>query len=310
VAVAVRRVSSKTKINLDDLGHIGDRFLKQEIRDFTSRVGLEENRQQYQQGNTATRVVIDRKTTINLSPTDAKRLASASNNVVFFGLEGNLRFYYTSNVVLAQALSYAWNLLRSLTKVGPLPRAIDTYYIWCSDPDNPGRSKKCTNLSDAQSWIAASSGPLVNVRILGPTAEYRRKLIYSPKGRKVQSKLVSPSKGFNKGKAIDRNRFLKPIRSKLGKTTYTDKPAFRFASSRRKGLTRVSGVVAKAIQEIVVQNVKRQFRDIRTGYRFVTSKELPLPLLDLQRSGNSWRPDEQNVHIPELWLGVKVKHGN
>ena len=144
----------------------------------------------------------------------------------------------------------------------------------------------------------------MNCRILGPTAEYRRKLIYSPKGRKQQTKFVSVSKGYNKGKAIDRYDFTKPTKSKVNKGATTDRIAIRTGRGKRAGKTFYQGQVAKAIQEIVVQNVKRQFRDIRVGYRFVRSKEK----LDLLNSP-TWRPDEANIHIPELWMGIKVKHG-
>lgn len=301
MAVAVRRVSDRRTINLKSLDHLGDRFLKPEVRKFTSQVALEENRAQVVQGNFPSRVVIDRRTTIDLSPADARALARAGNNVTFIGLDRNIRFYYTSNGTLAQALTYAWDLLRSLTRVGPRgPHAVSSYYIWCSDLTDKARSKKFKEVDGAVKWIVEARGQ-VRVAILGPTYEYRRQLIYNPEGRKQQTRWVSAGKGINEGPARDRYTYTGNTKSKVdGKQTGN----IAVRSHRRGGKTFYQAQVAKAIQQIVVQNVKRQFRDLMASYRFVPSKELPLPLYKSPK----WRPTS-NVHIPELGLIVKRQHG-
>ena len=300
----VERISTKRTIDLASLNQVGNRFLRPEILSFATRVALEEAREQVRIGNPPSRVVIDRRTTINLSPADAKALVRQGNNVKFIGLDRKIQFFFTDNGILAQALTYAWTLLMSLTSVGKhAPHAINTYFIWCSDPNNKSRSRVAKNLDDAVRWISESSGGVVNVRILGPTAEYRRQLIYNPKGRKQQTRWTSMSNATTKkpSRAIDRYRFTKPTKSKVndGKTSN-----IAIRSIKKRGRTYYQAQVSKAIQQIVVQNVKRQWRDMWVRYSFKPAKDLPLPLLNSPR----WRP-KNNVHIPEIALGVKYQYG-
>ena len=299
MALAVRRISAKRVIRVNNLEEAASDWLPAEVRHLTSQTAIEENREQAKILNFPTRVVIDKRATVDLTPADAQALARAGNRVTFEGLDNNIRFFYTSTGTIKAAAQYAWTLLLNLTR-SLTGTARDSYYIWCSDAGKRGSGRKFTDISGALDWLDQNTGPLISFRILGPTIEYRRKIIYNPRGRQQQTRWVRAARGINEGRAIDRYRFTRPAQSKVKPGESTDRIVIRKSRGRK---TTYQARVAKAIQEIVIQNTRRQFRDISIKYRFVRSKELPLPIK------TAWKPSEQNVHIPELSLWVKQQHG-
>lgn len=127
--------------------------------------------------------------------------------------------------------------------------------------------------------------------------EYRRTVIYKRRG-KQQTKWVNAKKALNNGPATNRYKFLAPRVTRVAKGTYSQGKGL-VTRNRRRGRY-IQAQVSKAIGETVKQRIKSQFKDIWVGYGFTRSREA-LPIVH----SPTWRPDEENIHIPELYLGLK-----
>lgn len=277
--------------------------MKEEVRDFASDTIVLAARQQYRsQKSLPNQMAYDRTAKLfDLTEAQAKRIVGM--NVDTEGLAGfqrNIRFFYTDMDVLARAFVVAYTRLIQLTRTDS-GASVGSYYMWCRDPGDVGRTGKIKSPSKVVKWIRESTHPLTKVTILGPLTEYRRSVIYNPAGRKQQTQVVSQSRGYNKGAATDRYKFTKGTKSKIDKKKVTSTIKISHAK-RRSGKVYHSVQVAKSIQWMVRQELRRNFRGIYTAYRFVPSKE---PLKLYKTPPQTWKPDGENRHIPALSIGLR-----
>lgn len=310
-ALAIKRHSNKRTISLGGIraGQTNKEFYEavaSEVRDFASDSIVDAAKEQYRAAKALpNRIAYDRnKTVIDLLPAQARRIVTMdTKSQTLTGFNSNIRFFYTDMTLLFRAVSVAWVRMMALTRV-LRGNAAATYYFWCNDSLIPARSKKVSNLGQVRSWLAETTDPLATVSILGPTVEYRRPVIYNPKGRRQQRQWVNSTRAVNEGPATDRYRHTTgATRSRIGGKKAKDRAMTNSIKvsglRRRKGKTYFSVQVAKAIGFMVRQEIRRQFRDIYSSYRFTRSRE-PLPIID-----KKWKPDGANIHIPVLSLGLK-----
>lgn len=307
-ALTVAREKDKRVLDLKDLGDYTTESLIGDIRKFAVSTALQENRKQAAVNNHLTRIIIDRNTVYDVSKADAARMPRA-DNVTFPNFRKEIRMFYTDTETLKAAVTFAYTKLRKLIAYGPGPlHAKDTIYFWASNGDQPGSGKKFTDLPSVLAWLDKNGGPQAGVRILGPTTEDRRFRIYLPGTGRPKTKWISVAHATRSGKEISRAKIHQWGRgTRVARDRDTDyiksgfdTIAIRKRRSRRKD--RFQGMVAKAVHEIVRDALKRNYRDVLAGYRFV-------PSIDKlqQRNRNTTKPNPiYGKHIPQLWIGMKV----
>lgn len=293
-------------------------WMKEEIRGFLSDVALSEVQSQIRFDNPPSRALVDRRRFSDVTPADVQALKSMSFSArIFPSVQRNIRWTFSNLEVLWDAVKYAYVRLRKAMKQNwASGDSWKSVYFWCSDPIAKGRSKKCLRIEQVKAWIAASSNQYVNVRILGPTLEYRRTVIYGrgTGGRKL-SRWVSTKRAAGMlGPGKDRYTFRGKVNSLLDKNK-TKKGAKKIKTNAVQIRTRMRGTsfgskyqvkVGKAIHTAVAADVKRSFKDIRIWYRFTRSRE-KLPVKD-----KKWERESMtgpNIHIPELFIGILSPSG-
>ena len=307
----VERIKGQRFVNLTGLGRLGPEWAEREIRGFAAMVAVEEIQAQIKLGNPPTRIVFDRRQAMELKESHQKALAKlnpANANDYFPEFRSRIQTFYGGLEKLADAVEFAHR--RLVTKIPRLTgtaaglRMVDgkrAIYFWCSDPENRSRSRVCTNTAEVRQWLSESHGNSINVRILGPTIEYRRDIIYRTSRVKQRSRWVGVSRGLSPGYATDRYKFTARYKALTAekKGRLTDRIGIRSIRPRGRGKTIYQTRVADAINSTVAGEVRRAYRDVWVGYRFTRSKE-SLPIKD-----DRWRPSGQNIHIPEIYLGMK-----
>lgn len=277
---------------------IVDSWLIDEIRYEVADAIIDENRAQYKQGNVVNKVVIDRRNVKTINPAEAKSIASY-DAVRIPELKRQVAFFYTSIGTLIDAFTSTWNRLLSLTpsKTGD---ARASYEFWVADHTDPSRNTRMHNAAGVVNWLEKSASGDVLVHILGPKVEYRRSVIYRSQGQKT--KFISA-----KDASVNRTKFLKPQSRNLPGYLKSQGKGIVSRATRRRGGIKTEVLVAKAIQEIAISSLKRQYRDIWFSYGFIREhpSALPLPIMNHLPRNKHWVPSGLNAHIPVIYLRVK-----
>jgi hypothetical protein len=253
--------------------------LREEILDYAGYVALEENAGQMRLSppNTPNRVIID-NVAVDLSPVQVSRLRNVTNATIE-GIRRKVTFTYVDLEVFAAAVQLAWLELNKRMRVrgGAAKRSV---YVWCADARVRNRSGKHSSIRSVLQWIEASGHMEISVHIIGPTLEYRRGIVYNPRGKPYTALWQTQTRQPAGQSFSDLDR--RQIRQ-------------YFASIR-------SRLAVKAVHLGVVRKVKPKFKDIKVRYLFTRSKET-LPIK------SRWTPDRRNIHVPVIFLAPKFPTG-
>lgn len=307
MAVKVKTVKRKKVTIIPEGVSIVDTWLLDQVREEISDSIIEENRKQagLVPPNLVTRIVVDRRNETDVSSAEALSLAGA-DNITFVGLDKRITFYYTETALLAEAFIATWHKLESLTAVGKTKDAYKSYEFFAKNYGT-GQSIRVQDPEPIVRFLKQNEGSTINVHIIGPRIEYRRAVIYHRRGQKAKWVPASKSATGAGKNAVDRWKYLDPKSRNINrkfKSSGKSSLIARLTTSKR-GKVSASVLVARAIQEVTVASVKRQFKDIWFSYGFATDQKQPLPIKNHQPRNKPWKPSGANENVPVIRMGPK-----
>jgi hypothetical protein len=287
------RFVNTSAVTVDDLREIAP-ILRGEIIKFQRKVAKEEADKQFQANNPLSGVEIDGKIIVKGRGGPGQFEKGAVHQIIDNSTRRVRLFYQADMSILRDALQQAW-----ITILAKTPRltgeARRTFY--CRGKAD-GKFTGQMSLPQALVWVMKQTDIETRVFIEGPQTPYRRKLIYLYGNPRYRS---GSKKGQRRREKLDERRIWHGKNGKIfietGGSDIRYVGGVRLIPGRHRERYEAYGY--KAYIKTIAQSLKRQYRDLIVGYRFVKSYEglKPYP------SSTGMRP--WGNFLPQVYIGLK-----